>query len=126
MASLFWPEFRAFEAAGVDALFIPSLKTRTDLEKIAAATTLPLVLGGASGDLTDSRYLASQRVKLWSAGHQVFNVAVQALYDAMRSVLEGTLPAKLPGAAPAVLMDRLLDAPRYRELTRQFLEGSRN
>ncbi len=116
--------FKAFEQAGVDALFIPALKARTDLEKIAAATRLPIVLGGASGDLADPRYLASQRVRLWSAGHQVFNVALQALYDAMRSVLEGTLPAKLPGAASAALIDRLLDVPRYRAHTHRFLGGS--
>src|SRR6266404_8777447 len=34
---------RAYEAAGVDALFFTGLKTRAELEAIAAATTLPIV-----------------------------------------------------------------------------------
>src|SRR6195256_3766016 len=37
---------RAYEAAGVDALFFTGLKTRAELEAIAAATKLPIVLGG--------------------------------------------------------------------------------
>src|SRR5476651_454523 len=37
---------RAYQATGVDALFFTGVKTRMDLETIAAATTLPIVLGG--------------------------------------------------------------------------------
>src|SRR4051794_34998307 len=36
----------AYEATGVDALFFTGVKTRAELEKIAAATTLPILLGG--------------------------------------------------------------------------------
>ena len=36
---------KAYEATGVDALFFTGLKTRRELEAIAAATTLPIVLG---------------------------------------------------------------------------------
>ena len=37
---------KAYEATGVDALFFTGIKTRAELEAIAAATTLPIVLGG--------------------------------------------------------------------------------
>src|SRR6185312_13166476 len=37
---------KAYEATGVDALFFTGVKTRAELEKIAAATTLPILLGG--------------------------------------------------------------------------------
>src|ERR1700712_3324729 len=38
---------KAYEAAGVDALFFTGIKRRTELEAISAATRLPIVLGGA-------------------------------------------------------------------------------
>src|SRR5436305_9095463 len=37
---------RAYQGTGVDALFFTGVKTRAELETIAAATTLPIVLGG--------------------------------------------------------------------------------
>src|ERR1700730_16244116 len=49
---------RAYEAAGVDALFFTGVKTRAELEAIAAATTLPIVLGGAPAEMSDLGYLA--------------------------------------------------------------------
>jgi oxaloacetate decarboxylase len=39
----------AYELAGVDALFFTGIKGRNELEAIAAATKLPIVLGGARG-----------------------------------------------------------------------------
>src|SRR4051812_7531676 len=37
---------KAYQAAGVDALFFTGVKTRADLEAVAAATALPIILGG--------------------------------------------------------------------------------
>src|SRR3954463_14365219 len=55
---------KAYEAAGVDALFFTGVKTRGDLEKIAAATTLPIVLGGPSEEMTDWDLLGRLRVRI--------------------------------------------------------------
>ena len=44
---------RAYEATGVDALFFTGMKTRAELEAIAAATTLPIVLGGCPEEMID-------------------------------------------------------------------------
>src|ERR1700709_1630477 len=38
---------KAYEATGVDALFLTGIKDRGELEAISAATRLPIVLGGA-------------------------------------------------------------------------------
>jgi carboxyvinyl-carboxyphosphonate phosphorylmutase len=115
--------FKAFEAAGVDALFLPGIGSREDLDRIAASVRLPLVLGGASGALCDAAYLASRKVRLWSAGHQVFPVAVNALYQAMKAVHEGTLPARLDGIAPKEVMDIVTAAPAYAGALAKFLQG---
>ena len=44
------------EATGVDALFFTGVKTRGELEAIAAATTLPIVLGDAPEEMSDPAY----------------------------------------------------------------------
>ena len=45
--------FKAYEATGVDGLFLVGLKTRHELEAITAATTLPIVLGGFPEEMID-------------------------------------------------------------------------
>ena len=42
---------KAYEATGVDALFFTGLKTRAELQAIAAATKLPIIMGSADGEL---------------------------------------------------------------------------
>jgi carboxyvinyl-carboxyphosphonate phosphorylmutase len=115
--------FRAYEAEGVDAVFIPGVRTREELDRLAAAVRVPLVIGTQGAALQDKAYLASRRVRLWSAGHQTFNVAVQALHDAMQRVHDGTLSSQLPGVASKELLDRVGAAAVYEQRTRRFLGG---
>ena len=115
--------FVAYEASGVDALFLPGLDSREQLDRIAAATRLPLVLAGCSEKLADLAYLKERRVKVWMAGHQAFNAAVQGLYDAMKAVREGARASEIKGIAPAALMARLTHAADYQLATRDYLGG---
>src|SRR6185369_16869001 len=55
---------QAYEATGVDALFFTGIKSRGELEAVAAATHLPIVLGGAPEELNALDYLAGQRVRI--------------------------------------------------------------
>lgn len=112
---------RAFEAAGVDALFVPGLTRREDLDEIASATRVPLVAGGIADGLCDPGYLASRRVRLWASGHHTFSVGVRALHDAMQAVKAGCLSSRLPGAAPRDLMDAVSDTASYQAWSEQFL-----
>ena len=113
----------AYEAAGVDGLMVPALRSRDELDRIAASTRLPLVVGGIPASMCDATYLASRRARLWTGGHQTFTVAVQALYDAMKAVHEGTFAAKVPGAASKDLMNAVTDAGRaMRNGPRKFLQ----
>lgn len=114
---------RAYANAGVDGLMLPALRTREELDRISAAVSLPLVAGSPAESMADEAYLASRRVRLWSSGHNTFNVAMNALYEAMRSVRDGTLSTRLPGAAPRSLVDAVLAASDYEAWTRDFLGG---
>src|SRR5690349_22382445 len=49
---------RAYEAAGVDAMFLSGAKTRAEIEAVAAAVRLPLLLGGGGGELGDLDWLS--------------------------------------------------------------------
>src|SRR6516225_4019805 len=55
---------KAYEQAGVDALFFVGVRTRAELDALSAATTVPLILGGGSPELSDRDYLASRRVRI--------------------------------------------------------------
>lgn len=111
----------AYEAAGVDALMVPALRNREELDRIAASTRLPLVVGGIPESMCDRAYLASRRARLWTGGHQTFTVAVQALHDAMKAVHAGTHATKVSGAASKELMNAVTDASRYAAWTAEYL-----
>jgi carboxyvinyl-carboxyphosphonate phosphorylmutase len=112
---------RAYEAAGVDALFFVGVRTRAELDAIFAATTLPIILGGASAELTDLSYLAARRVRIALQGHQPFAAAVKAVHDTLKALREGTPPAKLTGVADAELMKRVTREADYTKWTKDFL-----
>jgi oxaloacetate decarboxylase len=97
----------AYEGAGVDALFFTGIKTRAELEAVAAATKLPIVLGGAPEDMTDRDYLANQRVRIALQGHAPFAAATQAVYETLKALREGTPPKALKGLASSQLTGRV-------------------
>lgn len=112
---------RAYEAAGVDALFFVGIRTRAELDAISAATTLPIILGGVAGDLTDLAYLSARRVRIALQGHQPFAAAVKAIHDTLRALRDGTPPGKLAGIADADLMKRVTRDADYARWTKEFL-----
>src|ERR1700690_1973922 len=95
---------RAYEAAGVDALFFTGVRTRAQLEALAAACKVPIVLGGVGADLNDRDYLGAQGVRISLQGHQPFMAAVAALRETMQALREGTPPARLASLASVQLM----------------------
>jgi carboxyvinyl-carboxyphosphonate phosphorylmutase len=114
---------QAYERIGVDGLFLPGMKSREDLDRIAAGTKLPLVLGGVGEKLADPEYLASRRVRIWAAGHDAFAAAVQAMYDTMKAVRDGTPSSELKNIASKALMAKLTREADYEALTKAYLGG---
>jgi carboxyvinyl-carboxyphosphonate phosphorylmutase len=97
----------AYEGTGVDALFFTGVKTRSELEAIAAATKLPIVLGGAPEEMTDCDYLANQRVRIALQGHAPFAAATLAVYETLKALREGVSPKSLKGLASSGLTGRV-------------------
>ena len=114
---------RAYAKTGIDGLFIAGGLTRAQLDAIAAAIDIPLLLGGVPADLLDRTYLASRRVRIALQGHQPFAAAVLAIHTTLKALREGTKPAELQGIAPPELMRRVLREADYADWTRAFLGG---
>ncbi len=113
---------RAYQATGVDAIFLVGVKDRGQLETIAAETTLPIMLGGAGKAMMDRDYLASQGVRICLQGHQPFAAGVQAVYATLKALRDGVDPAELPGVASGDLMKRVTRGGDYDRWTDSFLE----
>jgi oxaloacetate decarboxylase len=113
--------FKAYEATGVDGLFLVGLKTRAELEAIAAATTLPIVLGGFPEDLIDQSYLVGQRVRIALQGHAPFAAATQAVYETLKALRDGLPPKQLKGLASSELTGRVTRDADVKARSSEFL-----
>lgn len=116
---------RAYAAAGVDALFFTGVRTRAQLEALAAGCRVPIVLGGVGADMNDREYLGAQGVRISLQGHQPFMAAVAAVRETMKALREGTPPAKLANIASAQLMQQLSREGDYARWSESFLGGPR-
>ena len=112
---------RAYEATGVDAIFLVGVKSRIDLDTIAAQVKLPLILGGAGKELLDRDWLAERGVRVCLQGHQPFAAAVRAVHDTLRALREGTPPEKIETTASDDLMKRLTRNDDYARWMKDWL-----
>ena len=112
---------KAYEAVGVDGLFFTGIKSRGELEALSAATTLPIVLGGAPEEMTAPDYLASQRVRIALQGHAPFAAATQAVYETLKALREGTSPRNLKGIASSELTSRAMREAETKARSGEFL-----
>jgi carboxyvinyl-carboxyphosphonate phosphorylmutase len=112
---------RAYEAAGIDALFFTGIKSRAELAAIAAATRLPIVLGGATQELSALDHLAGQRVRIALQGHAPIAAATQAVYDTLKALRDGTAPKDLKGLASPALTTRVMREAEARARNADFL-----
>ncbi len=112
---------RAYEAVGVDALFVLGIKTKAQLEPIAAAVKRPLILGSPGPEIMDLEYLGARGVRICLQGHQPFLAAVNAVHETLRALRAGTPPSKLTGLPSDGLMKRVTRDADYARWTKDFL-----
>jgi carboxyvinyl-carboxyphosphonate phosphorylmutase len=114
---------RAYAQTGVDGLFLVGVSSRAQLDAIAEAVEMPLLLGGVSGNLRDREYLASRRVRIALQGHLPFAAGVRAVYETMRALRDGVQPDEITTAAPSEMMRRLTREAEYTAWTKDYLGG---
>ena len=115
---------KAYEAAGVDAMFLSGAKTRAEVQAVSAAIRIPLFLGGTTGELTDLEFLSAHNVKVALQGHAPFSAAVQAVYDTLKALREGVPPRELKNIASNELMRQVTRADDYQRWTKDYLGGA--
>ncbi len=114
---------KAYEGAGVDAVFMTGIASADELEALNAEVGIPILLGGVTGDLTDRGYLASQGVRVALQGHHPFMAAVKATYDTLKALRDGTPPAELRDTtASSELMARVTRLAEHDGWIRDFME----
>ena len=111
---------KAYEAAGVDALFFAGGMNAENLDAMAGAVKLPLMLGG--GGAPDRVFLAKHNVRIALQGHQPFSAAVKAVHDTLKALRDGVKPSELQGIASAELMKRVTREGDYKNWTERFLQ----
>ena len=115
---------KAYETAGVDAIFLAGGATVEAVEAVSSAIKTPLILGGGSGPLGDLDWLAARRARVALQTHAPFSAAVQAVYDTLKALREGVPPRELKNIAPPELMRRVTRADNYQQWTKEFLGGA--
>ena len=114
---------KAYQAVGVDAMFFVGLKTREDLEAVAAEINVPIFLGSIGPALSDKDYLSSQGVRIALQGHQPVMAAIRATYETLKALREGTPPSELKGVASPDLMKQVTRDANYKAWMKDFLGG---
>lgn len=113
---------KAYEAAGVDALFFVGVKTREQLDALCESVKIPIILGGAPAKLMDRAALAAKGVRVCLQGHQPFQASIAAIHATLKALREGVAPDALPGLAPGDLSHRVTRADAYAAAVRDYLE----
>jgi carboxyvinyl-carboxyphosphonate phosphorylmutase len=112
---------KAFDATGVDAIFLLGIKEVGQLEAIRKVTALPFMLGTVAEAL-DNATLAQYGVKMALRGHGTFNAAVKAIYDSLKHQADGGKPSEAVGSqADADLMGVAIGSALYKERRGAFL-----
>lgn len=108
----------AYEQAGVDALFIAGFQSLGQLDRIAGATSLPLIAGGKTATEISPDELAARRVRICMRGHQPLEAAVGMLHSTFLKLSGRLADDTISGK---VLISKISSAPDYTERAGIFL-----
>lgn len=112
----------AYEAAGVDAIFVVGVQSRAQLEAISAAVRLPIILGGSAKEVRGLDYLAGLRVRVALQGHQPIMAAAQAAYSTLKALKDGAQPEELENVPAGDFMKKYMNDADYRRQIGAYLK----
>ncbi len=110
---------KAYEAVGVDAIFLVGIKTREQLEAVVPHLRIPIILGNVGTPLMDRDYLAARNVRICLRGHQPFQAAVCAIHDTMKAMREGDVSVER--GQRGSLLHQATRRGRYEQWAREYL-----
>lgn len=107
----------AYEATGVDALFMLGVKDHQQIEMLRSELKIPLMLAGFS----DLEFLGAQNVAICLQGHHPIKASVQAVHDTLKALRSGTKPGDLENIASSELMKKVTRDADYQSWIDEFL-----
>ena len=110
---------KAYEAAGVDMIFLAGVKSIDDIEAVAAEVNIPMIIGG--GPAPDLQRYSEIGVRIALQGHKPIMAAVRAVYDTLKALREGTPHGDIEYFADAELMKRVTQGSDYDRWMQEYL-----
>ena len=112
---------KAYEEAGVDAIFLAGANTRDEVSAVASELSVPLLLGGTTGELQDKEWLGANGVRVALQGHLPFSAAVKAVYDTLKACATGAAAELRDNLATDEQMSQFTRRSSYQQWTADFL-----
>ncbi len=109
---------RAYAALGADAIFLTGLQDLAQLDAIAGAVKLPLIIAGSN----NLGIQALPGVRITLQGHQPIMAAVKATYAALKALRDGVTPGSLPGLPSEALVRQVTRREDYDGWMQRFLQ----
>tara|TARA_B110000263_G_scaffold250178_1_gene271216 strand:+ start:9098 stop:9964 length:867 start_codon:yes stop_codon:yes gene_type:complete len=111
----------AYQNVGVDVMFFAGMKTKAELDAVSEQIDIPIMLGGASDELSDREYLASKNVKIALQGHMPFSASVGAVFETLKALREGISPKNISHSGSNEIMSKVLRHEKYDNWTNKYL-----
>ena len=112
---------KAYEAAGVDMIFLVGVKSAADLEAIANEIRLPIILGSGPKGSLDGYAKLGIRIALQT--HKPIMAAVRATYDTLKALRDGVPADDIAYFASGALMKQVTRDADYERWMKDFLGG---
>lgn len=112
---------KAYEATGVDAIFIIGVESLEQVEAIHKAVKLPIIVGSAPASIKRED-LAARGARILLQGHQPVAAAVKALREVYSHLYGGGAPAELKDRVANVKeMEQYTHGEAYRQWQQDYL-----
>ena len=112
---------KAYEVAGVDALFFAGISTKEQVELLNANVSIPIFVAPKGQEIVDLSYLASKGVRICLQSHQPFAAAVQAVYATLKQLRNGVPVSEIQNVAPKNLMKQVTRDADYLNQMKDYL-----
>lgn len=109
---------KAYETAGVDAIFVGGIRTRDQLDALADAVVCPFVLPAPHEAIDDADYLAARRVRIAFHKAKPITAAITAMHDMLTTLQPPRGPI---GGSKQDLLRRLTRTDAYDAAAKSYL-----
>jgi len=121
---------RAYQQTGVDAIFVPGVQKRKDLEKIRKNISLPAVTSGlpkAEGDKSGLEILQEIGFCMTVLAKFPFMIVVKTLYDSLSYLKEnGELGPFEEKMGSSRMLEEIIRADHYKDSQKRFMIAPKN